>query len=1232
IVEVYSLGVASLMVVLLFLLRWLHSPHQRRYLYLALFFHGISFTNHQTLIVAALGIEALIAAANYRMGRYLFLGNSIVYVMGLILKQHHVLTTLEQNQAIFVIFNVVGCCSIALYLWFTFLTRETFPEFCFDGSLAGFFILLTLVPSWGFFAGVLALGALGVAIKFMKDTRQLGWEWLVVMICGLCWVAGAAFYFYMPLAGMSNPPMQWGYPRTVEGFIHAFTRGQYEKANPTDIFHHPGVFAAQLVNMGRGIVDEFNWAYVFLALVPFAFFFKMHRRERAWFIGLASIYLCLGVILLILLNPPPDRAAQDLNRVFFTASHTIIAVLVGYGLTFVAAYMATHYQRFRSWGLMGGALAACLALLSFTQLVEDTFFGDNPNISLSTLATFVWQTFTDKNQFGLPVYAGLLLIALAVLFVLALLRSRERAPLAVTLSLFALMPLYPILTHWADNEQRNHWFGYWFGHDLFKPPFQNANRQPLYPEMTKDAILFGGTDPGRFCPTYMIFCESFTPPKCQPPQNPPFDRRDVYIITQNALADGTYLNYIRAHYHRSAQYDAPFFQDLFRSETERQENNRTNLLARMVQPLDRLFTGLGESIEKRRRTYTSWFQDSDFINLPGFVAKLQPPQQDLLSKYLYEQLNPETRKLLGSKNDDGLLRNSLSRDLNVLLERELHAKDQPLYVPERFKHVRFSEYLRAFITQNPQSFTRVRLNRLLLEAAYPEEIAKSPGGVYPDREIYTPSNMDLSRCYSEYMADAERRLQLNQLRPGENITYDPATRRMQVGGQVAVMAINAMLTKVIFDRNPNNEFFVEESLPLDWMYPHLTPYGIIMRINRQPLPELTEEIVRKDHEFWANYSDRLIGNWITYDTKVQDIVKWVEKVYLRRNFSTFRGDRKFIRDDQAQKAFSKLRSAIGGVYAWRANNSPKSTSERQRMIKEADFAFRQAFAFCPYSPEVISRYINLLLSPDVQRLEDALLITKTCLKLDPFNAGILDLVNRLEEMKQLRAGINPAQLEKALRDNPNDFQTAFNVASSYLQIGDTPKAIAALDHVLHNPRVDVNALRSLLQAYVTLNNPAKIQETVDRLAAEFQTNPANLEAGTALAEGYRTLQKPESAAPVLDRVLNHPRLNASIALQVAQQYAALGTYPKLEVALEKLVKLAPESPESWFDLAAMKAILGKPSEALPHLAEALRLNATRLQQNPKARNLLADVQRDPRFNSLRKLPEFQQLINPGQAP
>src|SRR5262249_46064539 len=113
IVEVYGFSVASLIAVFLCLLRWIYAPHQRRYLYLALFFHGISFTNHMTLIVAAMGIEVAIAAANFRMGRYLWLGNSIIYFGAWILSAENILTALESNHAVFVIFHIIGVCSIA---------------------------------------------------------------------------------------------------------------------------------------------------------------------------------------------------------------------------------------------------------------------------------------------------------------------------------------------------------------------------------------------------------------------------------------------------------------------------------------------------------------------------------------------------------------------------------------------------------------------------------------------------------------------------------------------------------------------------------------------------------------------------------------------------------------------------------------------------------------------------------------------------------------------------------------------------------------------------------------------------------------------------------------------------------------------------------------------------------------------------------------------------------------
>jgi thioredoxin-like negative regulator of GroEL len=1264
IVEVYSFSVASFMVVLLCLLRWIYAPHQRRYLYYALFFHGICFTNHQTLIVAAMGIEVAIAAADFRLGRYLFLGNGIIYLAGLILKQHHILTALEQNPAVFVIFNVVGISSLAAYVWFAIRTKETFGEYCFDASQAAVFLSLAAVPALGWLAWLLALVALASFVKFARDTRKLGREWLVVLLCGLAWVLGAGFYFYMPLAGMTNPPMEWGYPRTVEGFIHAFTRGQYDKANPSDFIHNPGVFLMQLKNMGLGIIDEFNWVYAFLALVPFLFFRKMHQRERAWLIGISSIYLCLGVLLLILLNPPADRASQELNRVFFTASHTLIALLVGYGLTLAAAYMATHYENFRSWGLIGGAVAVALSIYSMTELIEKTYFGEAATVGLSSLASMVVRAFTNKDQYALPIYAGIILIGMAGAYLAAVAFYRHRAPLAITLAIFALMPIYSIMTHWSDNEQRNHWFGYWFGHDMFTPPFQGADSRPLYPEMTRNAVLFGGTDPGRFCPTYMVFCDSFIPHPCQPKEDQGFDRRDVYVITQNALADGTYLSYIRAQYNRSTQIDPPFFQELLPSQQ----------LGRAMAPLDRFFGGLGDRVERRRRASTSWLADKELIDLPGLAAKLRPTaQQDPLSKYLYENLSPATQQLLSGKGDEARLRRSLAEDLNRLLERELDTKRRlkaqeqekdalsqqiadgsksesvrqrleelrakfaeasntgSFYESERFKQVELSEYLADFIKQNPQSWTRIRLNRLLLEAAYPKEIARSLGGVYPDREISTPTSSDWERCYSEYLADAGRRLQLNQLEPGESV-IPVGDNRIQISGQVSVMNINGLLTKVIFDQNPKNEFFVEESFPLKWMYRHLSPFGIIMKINRQPLRELTEEIVRKDHEFWTQYSERLIGNWITYDTSVKDIAAFVEKVYLRRDFAGFKGDRKFVRDDQGQKAFSKLRSSIAGVYAWRIKDPDNQDPViKQRMIKEADFAFRQAFAFCPYSPEAAFHYVNLLLS--LQRVDDALLIASTCQKLDPYSRQAIDVVKHLQEIKKQQDGVNPhqstfAQMEQAVQDNPTNFQAAFNLAAAYLQAQQPARALEVLDRVLNHPQADANALRMLLLAYASIGNSNGLERTVARLEAFGRTHPTDFSAAIGLAEGYRQLHKPEAAIRTLDQVVSHPQVDAGAVLQAVQQYAAMTNYQKLEAALGRLTQLSPDSPEVWYDLAALKTMLGKPPEAISALRQSFDLSAKRLKRDAKAHDLHAAALQDSRFDSLRQMPEFKQLSAP----
>lgn len=1103
IVEVYTLSILSLTAVLCMLLRWVYAPHQVRYLYWAFFLSGICFTNHMTLIVAAIGIEVVILLARPDLGRNVFLGNTVVWLGVVILKAFEVTHIFEANQPLYVIFNVIGILSAVVWVWSSYLTRKSLEDWIplgrdillgvggiyliamfllhaglvqpekrgvvlffvhaiGIGSLAyigyhmvtcrnltwklfphhvqvavvylGIYLFLVFVTSYerfdilkanfGVFALHHVLGAAAFLVVYLYFNRQggLGNEIQVLVIGSMVWILGASFYFYMPVASMTNPPMNWGYPRTVEGFFHALTRGQYEKANPTDNFW---TFINQVRMYIEGAIDEFTMVYLLIGLLPLVFFKWMKRRERAWIGGLFAIYICLALILLIVLNPGLDRQSRELNKVFFTSSHVMIAMGIGYGLAMLGGLLRLHYEQFRLPGMYGAGVAAGIALYG--------------------LANVMMQV-----RYPLMVYTALFGLALALAAVAMFFFARHRLPLQVFLVIILLMPIYSVMSHWSNNEQRGHLFGYWFGHDMFTPPFEDETGEPIYPEMARNAILFGGTDPGRFCPTYMIFCESFIPPEDKP-RDPDFDRRDVYIITQNALADHTYLSYIRAHYNRSTQKDPPFFQELFRTEKDR-ATGTTNFFARSMAPVDEFFLELGERIEQERRRQ----------------------------------------------------------------------------------------------------------------------------GVYPAEEIYCPTPLDSQKTFEQYITDAGRRLQMNQLRPGENVTMGPQGQ-VQVSGQVSVMAINGLLTKLIFDKNPDHEFYVEESFPLDWMYPYLKPYGIIMKINRQPVEEITEAMVKDDHLFWKKYSERLCGDVVSYDTPIKEITDFVQRVYRRRDLEGYTGDDDYIRDQDAQKAFSKLRSAIAGLYTWRINNA-KTGAEQQRMIKEADFAFRQAFAFCPYSPEAVFRYANLLVS--LNRMEEALLIAETSFKFDPENPALLNLIHQLEGM-----------------------------------IGQ--------------------------QSSQVMPPPETLDQDLTQYEQRYQENPNNLTAAAELIAAYLQMRRKEDAERVVDELLSRPNLSPEILLTAAQAYAQVGRMEKLEATLERLIQMDPENPEAWFDLAAVRVAIAQEARvtnnpqfaqqmidsSIEALSKSIQLSKARKQRQPTANDLVRVLKTDPRFESIRDRPEIQALLS-----
>ena len=101
-------------------------------------------------------------------------------------------------------------------------------------------------------------------------------------------------------------------------------------------------------------------------------------------------------------------------------------------------------------------------------------------------------------------------------------------------------------------------------------------------------------------------------------------------------------------------------------------------------------------------------------------------------------------------------------------------------------------------------------------------------------------------------------------------------------------------------------------------------------------------------------------------------------------------------------------------------------------------------------------------------------------------------------------------------------------------------------------------------------------------------------------------------------------MNAVLA--VANAYAQLQQGAKLETVLEKLVRVTPDSPEAWYNLASTRALLGKSNEALAALGKSLMLSGQRLAQNPKEHDLRRDAGTNQSFTTLRSLPEFQKLI------
>jgi predicted Zn-dependent protease len=154
-----------------------------------------------------------------------------------------------------------------------------------------------------------------------------------------------------------------------------------------------------------------------------------------------------------------------------------------------------------------------------------------------------------------------------------------------------------------------------------------------------------------------------------------------------------------------------------------------------------------------------------------------------------------------------------------------------------------------------------------------------------------------------------------------------------------------------------------------------------------------------------------------------------------------------------------------------------------------------------------------------------------------------------------------------------------------------------------------------------------IKGLVDELQAMKKT-ARSVDLPGALAEAASLLAKGETnqALLIVDQLVANPAVDANSILRCAQVYLQAGAIGKLEVALNRLVQLLPENPEAWYDLAGLRALLGKKEACFEALDRSIKLSNLRRKADPKAKDLAKEVLGDYRFGTVKSLPEFQKII------
>ena len=331
-------------------------------------------------------------------------------------------------------------------------------------------------------------------------------------------------------------------------------------------------------------------------------------------------------------------------------------------------------------------------------------------------------------------------------------------------------------------------------------------------------------------------------------------------------------------------------------------------------------------------------------------------------------------------------------------------------------------------------------------------------------EIWIPAKEDNAKAFDIYLDEVNRGVR----RPNGDLRVENG--RVQVTGALGVMEINGILTRMMFDHDRlRHAFYVEESYPIPWMNPYLSPHGLILRLNAEKTP-YDPATARKDADFWDWYSRRLIN------------------------------DPMYRRDFAAQKSFSKLRAAIAGVY------------RSQGRIEESQQAFREAHLLYPASPEATFRYISEILLP-LEKHDVVRNLIEYTDAIDPNNPRTERIYKYLDNVNVIR------EIEAKYKAGKMTFDDAKNLFMAYHSFGRAREAENIAKQILsHLARIkDERALLVAIEVFMATQNTADFEKACESYLAFARNPPAEII--LAYAKVLHLSGRADRAAKVFDKAI-----------------------------------------------------------------------------------------------------------------